>query len=232
MSLTTGHLSAIATLALTGDGLQGLLLPIGVILILMSLVMSIRKRKKRQAQQITPGETLERLRQEKGVRGDMESLMVEVEQMAKRVGAQLDAKAIRLERLIDEADRKLTELDNRTSHVGGRSYEADRPRDVSPTFYAGAMHQADGARSRSAPGAGGAAGPTASSAAKATSQDEPADFQGSDDFRGPDDDSFRGRDDLSRSVYSLADQGMDTTAIARQLGEHVGKVELILALRA
>ncbi|MCC7409546.1 MAG: hypothetical protein IT442_15890, partial [Phycisphaeraceae bacterium] len=36
---------------------------------------------------------------------------------------------------------------------------------------------------------------------------------------------------LSRSVYQLADQNLSAEQIARQLGEHVGKVELILALR-
>jgi hypothetical protein len=38
-------------------------------------------------------------------------------------------------------------------------------------------------------------------------------------------------DPLARRVYELADGGMDAVAIARQLNEHVGKVELMLALR-
>ena len=38
-------------------------------------------------------------------------------------------------------------------------------------------------------------------------------------------------DDLTRNVYRLADAGHDPVAIAQQLNEHVGKVELILALR-
>ena len=38
-------------------------------------------------------------------------------------------------------------------------------------------------------------------------------------------------DPLAASVYELADAGVDPIAIARQLNEHVGKVELILALR-
>ncbi|MEO0588059.1 MAG: hypothetical protein AAF078_10510, partial [Planctomycetota bacterium] len=47
--------------------------------------------------------------------GDLERVMVEIEQMAKRVGNQLDAKAIRLEKLIDEADLKIAQL-NRTTN--------------------------------------------------------------------------------------------------------------------
>ena len=38
-------------------------------------------------------------------------------------------------------------------------------------------------------------------------------------------------DELTASIYRLADQGTDSQEIARITGEHVGKVELILALR-
>lgn len=39
-------------------------------------------------------------------------------------------------------------------------------------------------------------------------------------------------DSLTREVYALADSGLGPGDIAEQLGEHVGKVELILALRS
>lgn len=38
-------------------------------------------------------------------------------------------------------------------------------------------------------------------------------------------------DPLTRTVYELADEGKTAVQIARQLDEHLGKVELILALR-
>lgn len=38
-------------------------------------------------------------------------------------------------------------------------------------------------------------------------------------------------DPLAQSVYQLADSGMEAQAIALELNEHVGKVELIIALR-
>lgn len=38
-------------------------------------------------------------------------------------------------------------------------------------------------------------------------------------------------DPLARKVYDLADAGRSTLAIARDLNEHPGKIELILALR-
>lgn len=39
-------------------------------------------------------------------------------------------------------------------------------------------------------------------------------------------------DPLTRQVYTLADQGQGPADIAAQLDEHVGKIELILALRS
>ncbi len=40
-----------------------------------------------------------------------------------------------------------------------------------------------------------------------------------------------GSDELSQRVYELADSGLTPASVARELGEHTGKVELILALR-
>jgi hypothetical protein len=39
-------------------------------------------------------------------------------------------------------------------------------------------------------------------------------------------------DPLARQVYQLADTGLAPADIAQKIGEHVGKVELILALRS
>ena len=59
---------------------------------------------------ITPREKIERLKQVGGMREDLRELMVEIEQMARRVGSQLDAKAHRLEKLLIEADQKLEKM--------------------------------------------------------------------------------------------------------------------------
>lgn len=40
-----------------------------------------------------------------------------------------------------------------------------------------------------------------------------------------------GDDPMLRKVYALADEGLPPVEIARRLGQHTGKVELILALR-
>lgn len=49
--------------------------------------------------------------------------------------------------------------------------------------------------------------------------------------RQPNGSSEQGLDPVSQRVYELADAGKDPQQIAGELNEHIGKVELILALR-
>jgi hypothetical protein len=59
---------------------------------------------------ISAEEQIERIRQSRGMHGDLERLMNEIEDLTKRLGQRLDAKADNLERLIREADAKIAEL--------------------------------------------------------------------------------------------------------------------------
>ena len=65
--------------------LTDLLPAAGVLLIVMSLMTSLRKKKRKSAgqQRLTPREEGQRARDIRGLRGDMEELMVEVEQLAR-----------------------------------------------------------------------------------------------------------------------------------------------------
>ena len=193
---------------------------VGVLLILIGLVMFGRKRMAARAARQQGGvprrpsdvadtgdgvgggggggggarEQLERARQKQAMRGDLDQVMVEIEQLAKRFGAQLDAKTIALERLIRQADGRIDEL--KRLHEAGPSRDgvnndasADAPRRPAPR--ADTPHHAP------------------------------------DPHHGT-----VGEDDaLRRDVYNLADQGLAPPQIARRLDEHVGKVELMLALR-
>ncbi|MEM9251346.1 MAG: hypothetical protein AAGB29_03255 [Planctomycetota bacterium] len=89
------------------------LLLLGIVLVIAYLFISIRAKRRRSATDpsLSATEQIERNRQLKGMRGDLETIMVEIEQMAKRVGHQLDAKATRLEQLINEAELKIAQLD-------------------------------------------------------------------------------------------------------------------------
>ncbi len=162
--------------------LPTMLMIAGVVLLgLLLLVNTRRKIAKGQAEQLTPRERMERAKQTEGMKDDLRQMMVELEDLTRRFSSQLDAKSARLERLIDEADRKIEQL-----------------------------HQPDGGQ------------------AAERCEPEPASEQTGGE--APADESPA--DPLAAEVCSLADQGYTAFDIARQLKQHIGTVELILALRA
>jgi hypothetical protein len=189
-----------------GSGLlTSLMLALGIMLVITSLMMGIRKRRRRAGQTLSPREQVERLKQQGGMRHDLESLMVEIEQLAKRLGAQLDAKTVQLERLLDEADSRMAAIQTRLQ--ANRSNPPAR----------------DPAPFATAPAPDTAAVTTTDSAARPNQPDAPANPSASD---------LAAKDQaLRQSIYDLTDQGRSPVQIAQQLDEHVGKVELILALR-
>ena len=115
------------------------------------------------------------------VAGDAQGYTVELHDTARRLSAQLDNKAQRLEKLIEEADQRIAAL---RSDSGGT------------------------------PPATGAIPPYAAAAAPAPSN------------------GAQRTDPLTEEIYELADAGRTSVEIAQHLDEQVGKVELILALRA
>ncbi len=159
------------------------LLLAGVTLITVGLLMRLRKRKRQSALRPDPREQVEQNKQMRGMHGDLEGLMVEIEQLARRFGAQLDAKTLQMEQLIKQAEKTIEQLQ--------------------------ALNE-QGAASR---GGGGRIESGDAAAPEQTSPPSPS-------------------DPLARSVYELTDRGLASEDIARQLDEHIGKVELILALRS
>lgn len=155
-----------------GGGSEWVLLA-GLLLIILALLMTLRKKRRTiSGPNLTAREHLGRLKEEQGLRSDLESLMVDIEQLAKRLGSQLDAKVIQVEKLVAEADRRIEIL---------RNLKATPP----------------------------AGNDGATQAAPLTAPPDP----------------------LTQSVYDLADAGKSPPEIASETGEHLGKVELILALR-
>jgi len=170
---------------------------IGVTLVTLSLVMGIRKKRRKMSGRVTARENLERYKAKAEVRDDLERVMVEVEEMARRVSAQLDAKTVAIEKLLRDAETKVEQLNatiERFERAAGASANGEG--------------QADDADDSPAPG--DPVAPATSTPRRAASPE----------------------DELSRRVYALADEGHAAPAIARQLDEHIGKVELILALRS
>jgi len=175
---------------------QTLLLVGGLACLTLWLMLRIARRRKLQAGTPTPHEQIERNRQLRGMQGDLETLMVEVEQFAKRLGAQLDAKAATVEKLLRDAEVKIEEL---------RRLDAARSDPQGGETSAGVSKARSGTRSRPRPAAAAGRATIAATAPPA--------------------------DALAQRVYDLADAGHDAHEIARRLDEHIGKVELILALR-
>ena len=91
------------------------LLVAGILLVIASGMTMLRNRKRRAAAQLTARDRLEEARREAGERGrqrrDLESVALSIEEMARRVGAQLDNKASRVEALLDEAERVIRRLE-------------------------------------------------------------------------------------------------------------------------
>lgn len=87
-----------------------LLLVLALLLITASIFSMWKKRNAQRSKRVTGREQLQQLREKERVRGDLESLMVEVEQLARQMSSQLDAKSHQLEALIDEADRRIADL--------------------------------------------------------------------------------------------------------------------------
>ncbi|HRQ72528.1 MAG TPA: hypothetical protein PLU35_05830 [Phycisphaerales bacterium] len=149
--------------------LPGLLIAAGLMIILFIVMRKVQQRIAARAQQdMSPRERIDALRTQAAERDSAEAVMAEMHDLARELAAQLEARAAKLEKLIRDADERLSRLD---------ALEAPRARSgrqVSPT-------------------------PTA--------------------------------DPLHTRVYELADRGLPTVEIAREIDRPTGQVELILALR-
>ncbi|MCC6680589.1 MAG: hypothetical protein IT445_06760 [Phycisphaeraceae bacterium] len=188
-------------LLLLSDIVKSLMPLVGIMMIVTALMMMLRNRRKRSAHRLTPMEQVERYQQERGMRQDLESLMVEIEQLARRFSSQLDAKSVQLEKLLREADEKIAQLQQTSAAT--QTPQTPQPRS-------------------SLPGAGETPGVLPPGVKHASHHKAHADAPAR---------SGAGEDELARQVYRLADEGLTSDQIARRLDEHVGKVELILALR-
>lgn len=152
---------------------------VGILFIIMAMFSLGRARSRTAASRDTGRDHVDRARQKQNVRNELESLMVDINRMARDLGGQLDAKIIHIEKATKEADERIAQLEALRDSLNDPS----------------AMGQ-----------------PTA---------DQLITPQASADQADP----------LTKEVYALADAGKGAREIAQQLDEHVGKVELILALR-
>ena len=92
--------------------LPQIMMTAGVALALVVMLRSLRRRTSRQGHDadLTGAERVERARQTHGMESDLRQMMVELEDLTRRFSAQLDAKSMRLERLLEEADTRIAQL--------------------------------------------------------------------------------------------------------------------------
>lgn len=190
-----------------------ILLAVGSGLITVWLLSRLAKRRRQPLPdpKLMRDEQIERNRRLRGTQGQLEDVMVEIEQMAKRLSNHLDAKTIAIEKLITEADGKIHQLQDLVEKTAAAS---TTPNHATPDHPLAHPHQAPKTHTS----------PVAPVPSLVQNMDEPL---VPPELTSP----ISTTDAMAQSIYVLADQGMDPIAIARELDEHVGKVELILALR-
>lgn len=193
-----GVMHALEILATSTSPLPGstaqMLLVLGAVGIALFLLISIRaKIARRNAAILPPRDQIEALKAESAARQDADAIHANLQDIARKLSAQLDNKAERLEQLIQQADERLARLEaspaKNTNHA-----PTPAPRKV--------ISQSPTSTTDEPP-----------VAAQARTEPEPT-------------------DSLRRAIYALADRGRSALDIARELDEHLGKIELILALRS
>jgi hypothetical protein len=102
-----------------GSSLSNLLMMAGVVLALLVVMTSMRRKLRHQEPAMKPSERIAELKQTHEMSGDLRQMMVELEDLTRRFGAQLDAKALRLERLMAEADERIARLEKGSSAEAG-----------------------------------------------------------------------------------------------------------------
>lgn len=182
------------------NGLMPFVLVLGAVSVMLLLVRRYQARHARD--DASASEQIQAARDGLRVRQSMDELLVQLEECARRVNAQLDTKFARLEAVVRDADDRIARLAwllEQVEQVRGRlAARSARP----------------GAGADSAPRvAPGQREDTASRAGAAPASRPPL------------------SDETRERVYALSDAGRPAIVVAEALGLTLGEVELLLALR-
>ncbi|MFG0274837.1 MAG: hypothetical protein ACF8QF_07260 [Phycisphaerales bacterium] len=96
----------------------GVLLAAGVVVLLVWTWISLRRRLRRSAASPDASERLEEIRTRQRGRDSLDGVMVDAEELARRLAAHLDNKAARLEILLDEANATIARLEQAAASGG------------------------------------------------------------------------------------------------------------------
>lgn len=138
----------------------------------------------------------------------LSELSHDVEELAQRLAIELDGRAARVEELLSKLDDRIERLERLSPASAAIAGHGTRQGDLCVVLKQEAAREMLSGTSPAAP----AMATTAPAAIAATVASNAA-------------------DSLTAQVARLADKGLSPVEIAKQLGQHTGKVELILALR-
>lgn len=213
----------------TSDSLPAILFSVGIllmVLILMRKLLRNTKANRRRTNSLpTPQDRIAQINNKATTSMDISTtVMVETEEMARRLGAIMDNKAARLELLIEEADRKLAQLNQSLVRSAISSQPSTTPppdphaRALDPTLLDRARLEQDieDRQSRVA----GRIDHTQSPELKPTPSPAPSPAP-----------QPTQQETTQSKVIELADAGCTNIEIAHQLNQPIGQVELILNLR-
>ncbi|MGV6813901.1 MAG: hypothetical protein ACWA5W_02695 [Phycisphaerales bacterium] len=210
----------------------------GILLMVFIVFRSLRKTHQKNARRANATPSPHKRLQEINDRAissmsPLNSVMVETEDLARRLGAALDNKAARLELLIEEADRKLAILNRSLASTPNpttsTSEQAPQPTPTSPPTRTIDPSLLDRARVEQdlqdrQTRVVGRIEPQPSPTQPQQLQPEPAAHTSPIDIETP-------LESIQSQIAQLADSGLSNTDIAQQLNHPIGQVELILNLR-
>lgn len=185
------------------SGMMSLLLVFCAVVI---MVMLLRRRQTGggSRREMAHGQ-MSRIRDQRELRGSVDELLVQLEDVARRVGAEVETRFAKLEAVIRDADSRIAALRNLSENADVSQVAAPSAPACPP---AATPRRPETRTTRATP-------PTASETPKRGNQ-----RVGSADG-----------DPRFKQVYELADSGAPPIKVAEQLGLPLGEVELILNLR-
>ncbi len=180
-----------------------------VAIVLLMLATQRRARESGPSPRDYAREQISRLRDQQGIRDDMEELLAQLQELSRQINAQADTKFAKLEAAVADADKRIERLAQSLRAADAKSAKlaaavADADKRIEPL--AQSLRTAEGSPAAEAP---------AEDAASAPEKEEQVEQQ----------------DPLRRQIFELADEGMSALEIARQTGRNTGEIELILNLR-
>lgn len=214
------------------------LVPLALVVVTITLLIWSLRRKQsnrpRSPERPSPvRESAPKLGQER-IKRDMEDLLVELQELSRKISAEIETRFAKLEAAIQDADRRIAVLNRLNRELNENSSGSGSGSDSQQTKRSGQTGKTSkkkkpsrATRSNSKSTDSGDSKPRASSA---RSDDGKSEDRKSEDRKSESTGTVN-LDSRNDVIYELADAGLTPVEIARDLGRTPGEVELILNLR-